>query len=62
MVFYLSENQQDVSIFKEEFLVDENKVRDNKVCIRVWHLSKSQADHLRPAGNLQPLSIPEWKW
>jgi hypothetical protein len=20
------------------------------------------ADHLRPAGNLQPLSIPEWKW
>jgi hypothetical protein len=19
-------------------------------------------DHLRPAGNLQPLSIPEWKW
>jgi hypothetical protein len=21
-----------------------------------------KADHLRPAGNLQPLSIPEWKW
>jgi hypothetical protein len=20
------------------------------------------ADHLRLAGNLQPLSIPEWKW
>jgi hypothetical protein len=20
------------------------------------------ADHLRPTGNLQPLSIPEWKW
>jgi hypothetical protein len=20
-----------------------------------------KADHLRPAGNLQPLSIPEWK-
>jgi hypothetical protein len=41
MVFYPSGNQQDVSIFKEEFLVDENKVRDNKLCIRVWHLSKS---------------------
>jgi hypothetical protein len=21
-----------------------------------------KADHLRPAGNLHPLSIPEWKW
>jgi hypothetical protein len=21
-----------------------------------------KADHLKPAGNLQPLSIPEWKW
>jgi hypothetical protein len=21
-----------------------------------------EADHLRPAGNLQPLSILEWKW
>jgi hypothetical protein len=21
-----------------------------------------RADHLRPAENLQPLSIPEWKW
>jgi hypothetical protein len=21
-----------------------------------------KADHLRPAGNLQYLSIPEWKW
>jgi hypothetical protein len=21
-----------------------------------------KADHLRPAKNLQPLSIPEWKW
>jgi hypothetical protein len=21
-----------------------------------------KADHLRAAGNLQPLSIPEWKW
>jgi hypothetical protein len=21
-----------------------------------------KTDHLRPAGNLQPLSIPEWKW
>jgi hypothetical protein len=21
-----------------------------------------KADHLRPARNLQPLSIPEWKW
>jgi hypothetical protein len=21
-----------------------------------------KADHLRPTGNLQPMSIPEWKW
>jgi hypothetical protein len=26
------------------------------ICRRV------KTDHLRPAGNLQPLSIPKWKW
>jgi hypothetical protein len=25
-------------------------------------IRRVKADHLRPAGNLQPLSIPEWKW
>jgi hypothetical protein len=28
----------------------------------MWHCQIVKADHLRPAGNLQPLSIPEWKW
>jgi hypothetical protein len=28
-------------------------------CDTYWRI---KADHLRPAGNLQPLSIPEWKW
>jgi hypothetical protein len=28
-------------------------------CDTCWRV---KADHLRPAGNLQPLSIPEWKW
>jgi hypothetical protein len=23
---------------------------------------RAKPNHLRPAGNLQPLSIPEWKW
>jgi hypothetical protein len=31
-------------------------VSESDTCRRV------KADHLRPAGNLQPLSIPEWKW
>jgi hypothetical protein len=31
-------------------------VSECDICRRV------KADHLRPAGNLQPLSIPEWKW
>jgi hypothetical protein len=35
MVFYSPENQQDVSRFEGEFLVDENEVRDSKVCVRV---------------------------
>jgi hypothetical protein len=27
------------------------------------HVPKSQGqDHLRPVRNLQPLSVPEWKW
>jgi hypothetical protein len=25
-------------------------------------MSKGQVDHMRPAGLLQPLSIPAWKW
>jgi hypothetical protein len=28
-------------------------------CDTCWRV---KADHLRPARNLQPLSIPEWKW
>jgi hypothetical protein len=34
----------------------ERYVSDCDMCQRV------KTDHLRPAGNLQPLSIPEWKW
>jgi hypothetical protein len=34
-VFYPSGNQQDVSRFEEEFLVDENEARDSKVYIRM---------------------------
>jgi hypothetical protein len=33
-----------------------NYVSECDTCRRV------KADHLRPTGNLQPLSIPEWKW
>jgi hypothetical protein len=42
-IFYSSGNQQDVSRFEEEFLVDKNEVRDSKVCARVWHLSEGQS-------------------
>jgi hypothetical protein len=28
-------------------------------CDTCWRV---KADHLRPTGNLQPLSIPKWKW
>jgi hypothetical protein len=31
MVFYPSRNQQDVSRFEEEFLVDKNEARNSKV-------------------------------
>jgi hypothetical protein len=34
-VFYSSENQQDVSRFEEEFLVDKNEARNSKVCVRM---------------------------
>jgi hypothetical protein len=42
MVFYSFENQQDVSRFEEEFMVDKNKARDSKVCVRMQHLSMSE--------------------
>jgi hypothetical protein len=41
-VFYPSGNQQDESRF-EELLVDKNEARDSRVCVWVWHLSKSQS-------------------
>jgi hypothetical protein len=31
-------------------------VSECDICQRI------KVDHLRPVGNLQPLSIPEWKW
>jgi hypothetical protein len=33
-----------------------NYVSECGTCQRI------KADHLRPTGNLQSLSIPEWKW
>jgi hypothetical protein len=41
-IFYPSGNQQDISRFEKEFLVDKNKVRDSKVCVQMRHLSISQ--------------------
>jgi hypothetical protein len=35
MVFYSSGDQQDVSRFEEEILVDKDEARDSKVCVRV---------------------------
>jgi hypothetical protein len=34
-VFYSSGNQQDVSGFEEEFLVDKDEARNSIVCVRV---------------------------
>jgi hypothetical protein len=52
-VFYSSGNQQDVSRFEEEFLVDKNEARNSKVCGRVWHLTENQSrlfeTHRKPA-------------
>jgi hypothetical protein len=58
MIFYSSGNQQDVSRFEEEFLVDKNEVRNSKVC-ECDTCRRIKANHLRPAVNLQPLNIPE---
>jgi hypothetical protein len=35
MIFYSFENQQDVSRFEEEFVVDKNEARNSQVCVRV---------------------------
>jgi hypothetical protein len=35
MVFYPSGNQQDISRFEENFLVDKNETRDGKVCVQM---------------------------
>jgi hypothetical protein len=32
LIFHTYENEKDVSRFEEELLVDENEVRDNKIC------------------------------
>jgi hypothetical protein len=42
MVFYPSGNQQDISRFEENFLVDKNETRDGKVCVQMRHPLMSQ--------------------
>jgi hypothetical protein len=42
MIFYSSGDQQDVPRSEKEFLVDENEARNNKVCVRMRHLSEDQ--------------------
>jgi hypothetical protein len=39
-----------------------NEARCCRVCCSLQHLLASQAEHQRPAGLLQPLHVPEWKW
>ncbi|KAL6310827.1 hypothetical protein AAG906_005867 [Vitis piasezkii] len=33
-----------------------------RLCIDYRELNKVKVEHQRPAGSLQPLAIPEWKW
>jgi hypothetical protein len=62
-VLYPSGNQQDVSRFEEEFLVGKDEEREiAKYVPECDTCRRVKADHLRSAENLQPLSIPEWKW
>jgi hypothetical protein len=54
-VFYSSGDQQDVSRFEEKNLVDKNEARDSKVCVWVWHLSKSQSQSFETHQKLATL-------
>jgi hypothetical protein len=54
-VFYPFGNQQNVSKLEEEFLVDENEVRDSEVRGWMWHMSKSQGQSFETSRKLATL-------
>jgi hypothetical protein len=47
---------------KESFWWTRMKIEIVKYVSECDTCRRVKADHLRPVGNLQPLSIPEWKW
>ncbi|RVW64128.1 Retrovirus-related Pol polyprotein from transposon 297 [Vitis vinifera] len=48
--------------FETELLVVRNEARYCAICDSVFGVQQVKAEHQRPVGFLQPLSIPEWKW
>jgi hypothetical protein len=47
---------------KKNFQLTKMKLEIAKFVSECDTCRRIKADHLRPIGNLQPLSIPEWKW
>jgi hypothetical protein len=47
---------------KNNFWCTRMKREIAKYVVECDNCRRIKADHPRPAGNLQPLSIPEWKW
>ncbi|WVZ89960.1 LOW QUALITY PROTEIN: hypothetical protein U9M48_036305 [Paspalum notatum var. saurae] len=49
-------------IFKAKILVDRMKREIAKYVYECDVCQRVKADHLKPAGMLQPLAVPAWKW
>ncbi|WVZ70289.1 hypothetical protein U9M48_018966 [Paspalum notatum var. saurae] len=51
----------DIPRFEAKVFVDSYEMRNHQIC-KCDMCQRVKADHLKPAGMLQPLAVPAWKW
>jgi hypothetical protein len=61
-LFYPPRDYQDVPRPQDQILVERNEKGDSSVCGPCDTCQRTNAEHQRPTGLLQPLPVPKWKW
>jgi hypothetical protein len=61
-LLYLPRDHQGVPRPQDQILVERNEKEIAQYVAQCDTCQRTKAEHQRPAGLLQPLPVPKWKW